>query len=72
MKRYLNGCAARKLAIAATALAMASSAGGVLAQAAARATPEAWKAIVAAAEKEGRVVLYHATAPAIANCCAER
>ena len=67
MKRYLNGCAARKLAIAATALAMASSAGGVLAQAAARATPEAWKAIVAAAEKEGRVVLYHATAPAIAD-----
>ena len=51
----------------ATMLALASTGEAAAQGASAPLSPDAWKAVVAAGQKEGRVVMYTATAPAIAD-----
>ena len=65
LRQYVES--AKRAVTLGVALCAALAAASANAQTAARATPEAWRAIVAAAQKEGRVVMYHATAPAVAD-----
>jgi iron(III) transport system substrate-binding protein len=63
--KSLNRRCSARLAQAVALAALLSATVPALAQGAAKASPEAWKGVVAAAQKEGKVVVYSAVMPQI-------